>query len=99
MSNLYRNKISRVFAKYAKRGMGHVSKPCLMDVGSEADATIATLTAERDAQSKQVRELVELVDREHRRQAETDGFVSYEIVDAQMIAQSLAAKLKEQDDE
>lgn len=49
---------------------------------SEADEAIATLTAERDARDEKVRELVEAVIREHRRQAKTgDGCVSYEIDD------------------
>lgn len=39
-----------------------------------------------------VLELAELVIREHRRQADADGFVSYEIDDAQMIAKSLLGK-------
>lgn len=81
---------------------GLVRDPVLSDcrrayrAGQESrQATIATLTAERE----KVRELVEAVLKERDLQAQSNGYISYAIDDVYELAQTLAAQLREQDDE
>lgn len=75
--------------------LGLASAFTVLDKDGEYDHTIATLTAERE----KVRELVEAVLKERDLQAQSNGYISYAIDDVYELAQTLAAQLREQDDE
>ena len=69
MGNYYRNKINRWRSKMVKRRLAAGQGPDDYEFGmaateaEKADATIATLTAERDQLKERVRELVEAMEK------------------------------------
>ena len=105
MGNYYRNKINRWRSKMVKRRLAAGQGPDDYEFGmaateaEKADATIATLTAERDAQDAKVRELVDAVLKERDLQAQSNGYISCAIDDVYELAQTLAAQLKETSNE
>ena len=112
MSNRYRNKINRFRSKAVKRWLGMGIAPgdhefyMSVDVGREADAAIATLTAERDELKKQVRELVEAWEQHDKARDDLSGAMESDPDYHDLIERveqthdrmtTLSAQLKEQD--